>query len=190
MSFRTFSTSGIGCKIRFSVHSPSHPDLLGDLRIPAILDYQEHPKTRHKHTKHMIPKHCLAAFPPQSAYPVLYGQRPTTTEAKPSDWKKRGSEYSNTPPNPSSFSQTAHRDTYVHTFMHEYTLWQFPSTQASLTIRADNLSIKIFFHSLAVLHLWEADRSVGECDTHCWARGSWWSFYKHPLEKEKKKLIQ
>ena len=54
-----------------------------------------------------------------------------------------------------------------------------------MAIRADGLSIKTFFPSLAVLHLWKADRSVGECDTHCLARGSWGSFYKHPLQKEK-----
>lgn len=45
-----------------------------------------------------------------------------------------------------------------------------------------------YFPILAVLRLWKADRSVGECDTYCLARGSWGSFNKHPLEKERENV--
>lgn len=53
---------------------------------------------------------------------------------------------------------------------------------------ADALSTKPCFQTWAVLRLWKADRSVGECDTYCLARESWGSFNKHPLEKERENV--
>lgn len=74
------------------------------------------------------------------------------------------------------------RYTPIHEQIHILTV----SPNSSFTgDQADALSIKTFFPSLAVLHLWKADRSVGECDTHSLAWGSLGSFYKHPLKKEK-----
>lgn len=85
-----------------------------------------------------------------------------------------------------AFPQQSVRVRYIYTPIHEQIHIYTVSPKSSFTgDQADALSIKTFFPSLAVLHLWKPDRSVGECDTHSLAWGSLGSFYKHPLKKEK-----
>lgn len=84
-----------------------------------------------------------------------------------------------------SFLQTWRQQKPIHEQMPIMTFskrWSFTGNQA------DALSTKPCFQTLAVLRLWKADRSAGECDTYCLARGPWGSFNKHPLEKERENV--
>lgn len=135
------------------LHSPSHHDLLRDLVDPAILGYLEDPETTQTapHSRKSITSQTAADRHSHRSQSI---QHWTCIGQEDIGSKRNKPKKENTPEPPLSLSCTRpHRDTR---YTHSLTSTRFHCL-SQLAIKADALSIKTFFPSLAVLHLGKAE---------------------------------